>query len=195
MLLDRKVFFIKEHVGFLKLTDTYDILDPETQAKIGLAKEEPHFIVKFLRLLVNKRMMPTTINVYEGESTQALLSIRRPFTFIRSKVVVRGATGETLGYFKSKLFSFGGGFWVYDAMDNQVAEVKGDWKGWNFKFLGAGGQEMGTVTKKWAGIGKELFTTADNYIISVGEGQKLSQAQMSLLLTAGLAIDTVYKEK
>ena len=30
-MLSRKTFFIREHVGFLKLSDTYDILDPETQ--------------------------------------------------------------------------------------------------------------------------------------------------------------------
>ena len=33
----------------------------------------------------------------------------------------------------------------------------------------ADGNEMGTITKKWAGIGKELFTSADNYIISLDE--------------------------
>ena len=58
----------------------------------------------------------------------------------------------------SKLVSFGGGFVVYDMEDRQVAEIKGDWKGWNFKFIAVDNVEIGTVTKKWAGIGKELFT-------------------------------------
>ena len=49
------------------------------------------------------------------------------------------------------------------------------------------------VTKKWAGVGKELFTSADNYIISInGEPD---ESINTLLLAAGLAIDTIYKEK
>ena len=68
--------------------------------------------------------------------------------------------------------------------------MKGDWKGWNFKFLDSAGQEMGVVTKKWAGLGKELFTSADNYIIEIKEGT----ANNALLLAAAIAIDTVFKE-
>ena len=70
--------------------------------------------------------------------------------------------------------------------------MKGDWKGWNFRFLVASEREIGTITKKWAGIGKELFTSADNYIVSFTEAPDPGKAV--LLLAAGLAVDTVYKE-
>jgi len=74
-----------------------------------------------------------------------------------------------------------------------VASVKGDWKGWNFRFVDNGQNEIGAITKKWAGLGKELFTSADNYIISLNE--EPSPAKATLLLAAGLAVDTVYKQK
>lgn len=73
--------------------------------------------------------------------------------------------------------------------------MKGNWKGWDFKFLSKGGREIGTVTKKWAGLGKELFTSADNYIISLSDLGGASPAASALLLAAGLAIDVVFKEK
>jgi len=76
-----------------------------------------------------------------------------------------------------------------------VAEVKGDWKGWNFRFLDDKGQEMGQVTKKWTGIGKELFTSADNYIVTIADNVRDLTAYAGLLLAAGVAIDTIYKEK
>jgi uncharacterized protein YxjI len=104
-------------------------------------------------------------------------------------------TGKPIGYLRSKLFSLGGGFYVYDMSDRQVAEVKGDWKGWNFQMLDAGGKELGTVTKKWAGIGRELFTSADNYMIALNDTTQANPALAALLLTAGLAIDIVFKEK
>ena len=53
--------------------------------------------------------------------------------------------------------------------------------------------EIGNITKKWAGIGKELFTSADNYIIALNHEPAPEKA--ILLLAAGLAVDTVYKEK
>ena len=70
--------------------------------------------------------------------------------------------------------------------------LKGDWKGWNFRFL-SGETELGIISKKWAGLGKELFTSADNYVISL-HGQPEPTLNL-LLLAAGLAVDTVLKEK
>ncbi|HXF11113.1 MAG TPA: hypothetical protein VN625_10040, partial [Desulfuromonadaceae bacterium] len=146
-LLHRTTFFVKERAGILKLTDTYDILDPANGQPIGIAKEEPPVWAKYLRLVIKKHQMPTAINVYETEGQPPVLSVKRGFTLLRSKIdVISG--GKSLGYFKSKMFSIGGGFYVYDQQGQQVAEVKGNWKGWDFKFLNKGGQEIGSVTKK-----------------------------------------------
>ena len=194
-MLDRKTFLIKERVGFLRLVDTFDIYDPATGAKVGIAREVIGPLLKVLRLLVNKRLLPTRVEVRQDEAGPALLSMHRGANLLRARVTVRDRVGKELGYFRSKLFSLGGGFHVLDASDNPVAEIKGDWKGWNFRFLSKDGIELGTVTKKWAGIGKELFTSADNYIISLDGGRALPPNAAALLLAAGLAIDTVYKEK
>ena len=190
-LLERTSFFIRERVAVIKLTDTYDILDPMTQQVIGIAKEEPPAWAKWLRLLIKKHLMPTRVNIYEAEGQPPVLSIFRGFTLFRSKVRVITGDGTSLGYFKSKLFSLGGGFNVFDNANQQVAQVKGNWKGWDFQFLNQQGREIGKVTKKWAGFGKELFTSADNYIITINDE---NQAASALLLAAGLAIDVVFKE-
>jgi len=196
-MLARKTYFIRERVGFLKLADTYDILDPETQQQLGIAKEKPGALVHILRLLVSRRLLPTKVFVYEGansdDEARLMFSIRRGVTFFRSKVNILDRGGNVLGWFQSKVFSIGGAFRVFDASGTEVAMVKGDWKGWNFRFLDKNEKEIGTITKKWAGIGKELFTTADNYIIAMN--QEAEPAKAILLLAAGLAVDTVYKEK
>jgi len=194
-MLSRKTFFVKERVAFVKLTDAYDILDPETQQQLGHAQEEPATWAKYLRLLVNKQLLPTTVNVYQNGETAPLFSIHRPAAFFRSKVRVTGPGAQPFGYFKSKMFSIGGGFNVFDNADQQVAEIKGNWKGWDFKFLTKDGREIGSVTKKWAGLGKELFTSADNYMISLTDVPSGNTAASTLLLAAGLAIDVVFKEK
>lgn len=195
-MLDRTTYFIREHVGLLKFSNTYDILDPDTQAQIGIAQEKPGTAIHLLRLFLNKQLLPTQIYIYEGSdpenSEKLLFSIHRGLTFLRSKIEIRDSLGNQVGYLKSKLLSLGGAFSVFDTADNLVANVKGDWKGWNFRFLDANDQEIGTISKKWAGLGKELLTSADQYIIQLNA--EPSRAKALLLLAAGLAVDTVYKE-
>lgn len=193
MLLDRKLFFVKEHVGMLKLTGAYDILDPETNTKIGIAKEEPG-IFKYLKFIIDKKVLPNVVNVYDDETNEVVVSIKKKWSFIRSKVIITGKDGKEIGYFKSKILSLGGGFRVYDNSDIQFADVKGDWVGWDFKIVDMSSKIIGTISKKWAGIGKELFTTADNYVLSLYEDREHTDVEAALILAAGLAIDIIYKE-
>ena len=196
-MLDRQSYFIREHVGFMKLSNTYDILDPQSQQQIGIAQEKPGTLIQVLRFLINKQMLPTKIFIYSGDDAEnesaLLFSIQRGMTLFRSRIDILDRNGNIVGWMKSKAFSLGGAFRVHDAADNEVALVKGDWKGWNFRFLDNSEQEIGSITKKWAGVGKELFTTADNYIITL-KGAPTPERN-ALLLAAGLAVDTVYKEK
>lgn len=193
-MLDRRTYVVKERVGFMKLASTYDLLDAETGQPIGIAKEEPPGIVKYLRLAVNNRWLPTIVNVYERETDPPVLTIHRGVALFRPKVHVT-AGGRELGYFRARAISIGPSFRIFDTQDREIGSVKGDWKGWNFQLLGSGGEELGRVTKKWAGFGKELFTTADTYVISLGDAAAGRRETAQLLLAAGLAIDTVFKEK
>ena len=190
-LLDRRLLFVREHAGLLKLTDTYDLLDPDTKEPVGIARENVSGLIKFLRLLINKSLMPTRVEIAVAVDQPPVLVLKRGVTLLRARVDVLDGQGGKIGYLKSKLFSLGGGFHVFSADDQKFAEVRGDWKGWNFKLLDLNGVEMGVVTKKWAGLGRELFTSADNYMIEVRDGSSSN----ALLLAAALAIDFVFKEK
>jgi len=191
-MFTNSTYLIRERVGLLKLADTYDIVEADTGAQVGVAHEKPHWAVHVLRFLIDKRLLPTTVFIAPTMDAAPVLSIHRGPAFFRSKVSVKSGDGKEIGYFRSKFLSLGGAFRVFDRHDNQIAEIKGDWKGWNFKFLGSDGTEIGTVTKKWAGLAKEFFTSADNYVINLAQGH--SQEAMLILMAAGIAIDTVYKE-
>ena len=83
--------------------------------------------------------MPTRIEVHQGKSfdnpANLLFTIRRGVGFFRTKVEIIKGNGEPVGFMRSKAFSIGGAFNVFDASGNQVAKVKGNWKGWTFRFL------------------------------------------------------------
>ena len=88
LLLDHKMFLIKEQVDFLRLAGIYDIYEPDTGEQIGTAKEEPGGFIKLLRLVISKIMLPNKINVYDSGDNNIVLSIQKPFSFLRSKVSV-----------------------------------------------------------------------------------------------------------
>jgi hypothetical protein len=129
MLLNRRAYFVRERVAMLKLTDTYDIFDPDTSTVIGVARDQPPSWAKYARLFVKKSFLPTVINVFENEALPPVLTLRKRPGFLRVKVDVSDSQHRHLGRFESKLFSLGGGFLVFDTSGQVIADVKGDWKG------------------------------------------------------------------
>lgn len=192
-MLDRRTFVVKERVAFMKLSDTYDILDAESGMTIGIAQERISGLVKTLRLLLGKRLLPTKVVIAEHEGGVPLITLSRGPTFIRALVQVTDGNGKSLGQLRAKFFSIGGGFHVLGPGGDNVGEVKGNLVGWNFQFL-SGGRRIGTIAKKWAGLGKELFTNADTYVVAIEE-PRATASLTALVLASGIAIDTVFKEQ
>ncbi len=110
-----------------------------------------------------------------------------------SKVVVRDENDEKIGGFKQKLFSIGGAFKVLGPDDQPLCELKGKWTGWDFRFM-AGDNQLAHVSKKWAGLGKELFTTADTYVLEISDEVPTDNPARQLILAAVMCIDMVLKE-
>jgi uncharacterized protein YxjI len=81
-----------------------------------------------------------------------------------------------------------------DAQDNPVCTLKGKWTGWDFRFITDDGIEFAHVSKKWAGLGKELFTSADNYMLEISEQVPHDSEIRQLILAAVMCIDMVLKE-
>ena len=193
-MLDYQRYFVREHVAVLKTTDTYDIYDADGGAKVGTAREAVSGTVAALRWFVSKKLMPTRIEVREPPDGSLVFTISRGWYLFRAHVEVRDAQGELVGTFRSKLVTIGGGFWVYDKHGNEFAEVKGSWTGFHFRFLTPDGIELGEVSKKFEGLGKELFTSADSYLVTISDELAEQPLAKMLLLAAALAIDIVFKE-
>ena len=192
-VLNRNVFLVKEHVGMFKAANNYDIYDPQTSQIIMVCREEHlGILTKLLRFTDYKRMTPFNIQIRTPDGNQ-LFRITRGISLFLSKVNVLDEQDQVIGGFKQKFFSVGGSFNVLDASENPVCQLKGKWTGWDFKFM-AGETELAHVTKKWAGIGKELFTSADNYVLEVFESVSAGSAIRQLILAAVICIDMVLKE-
>ncbi len=191
--LDRNLFFVREHVGMFKAANNYDILDPDTGDEILHCREpELGLVTKLLRFTDYKRMTPFDVRVTMPDGLP-VLQVTRGISIFLSKVEVADASGVVLGGFQQKFFSIGGKFELQDPGGRPMCMLKGKWTGWNFKFM-SGEQELAHVAKKWAGLGKELFTTADNYILEISEDVPKGSALRKLIMASVLCIDMVLKE-
>jgi Scramblase len=67
-----------------------------------------------------------------------------------------------------------------------------NWRAWNFAVLDASGVEVARITKTWEGLAKTMFTTADNYVVTVH--RPLEEPLRSLVIASALSVDTALKQ-
>lgn len=193
-VLNRNLFFVKEHVGMFKASNNYDIFDPATNEMIMMCREENlGFLTKMFRFTDYKTMTPFDVVVKTADG-QTVVRVKRGVNFWLSKVEVLDENDKVIGLFKQKLFSIGGKFEVLDPNGNPLCMLKGKWTGWDFRFI-KDNLEFAHVTKKWSGLGKELFTSADNYVLNINDGVPQDSPLRQLILAAVMCIDMVLKER
>lgn len=192
-ILCRNQFFVKEHVGILKAANNFDILDPEN-GRIILECREPDLglFTKILRFTDYKRMTPFAVQIAEPTG-QKLLLVKRGVSLFRSNVEVFDGQNKKLGEFRQKFLSIGGKFELLDVNGQSLCWLKGSWTSWDFAFE-KDGKKLAQVSKKWAGMGKELFTSADNYMLTIEPSVSDSDPLRPLILAAVMCIDMVLKE-
>lgn len=192
-ILRQNLFFIKEHVGMFKAANNFDIYNPDTKELLMTCREEQlGFFTKMFRFTDYKRLTPFHVEVKTAKG-EPVLEVKRGVSLFLSTVEVFDEKGILVGRFKQKFFSVGGKFDVLDPQNNVLCTLKGKWTSWDFKFM-QGNSELAQVNKKWAGIGRELFTSADNYMLSVNDSVRKEDHVRILILAAVMCIDMVLKE-
>ena len=194
-VINNNLFLVKEHIGLLKAANNYDIYDPQS-GKVIMECREPNlgFITKLLRFTDYKTITPFDVQIRTPDN-QRIIRIQRGISFFVSKVTVSDHDNNLIGYFQQKLFSVGGKFDVFDHHDQLVCQLLGKWTGWDFRFT-RGDNEFAHVSKEWGGLGKEFFTSADNYILEISDDvpQAKDNNIRKLILAAVMCIDMVLKE-
>lgn len=192
-ILKKNNYFVKEHLGVFKASNNYDIIDPETQQIILVCREDNlGFLTKMARFSDYKRMTPFHVEI-RTPAGEKVVTVKRGIAIFLSTVEVLDENNTLIGYFKQKFFSVGGKFDVLNTRNEVVCSLVGRWTSWDFRFM-KGQQELAHVSKKWAGIGKELFTTADNYMLEINNEVRSDDNVRQLIMAAVMCIDMVLKE-
>jgi uncharacterized protein YxjI len=192
-ILNRNTYFIKEQVGMFKSSNSYDVYDPETDEHLLLCREPKlGFFTKLFRFTKYKRLTPFNVVITTPEG-DPVLRVQRGVTFFNSYVKVFDENDEEVGGFKQKFFSIFDKFNVVDASGEPVCKLSGNFLGRNFEFKYED-RVLAKVEKKWAGLAKEMFTSADNYVMKMSRNLPEGHNTRVLIMAAVVCIDMVLKE-
>jgi len=111
--------------------------------------------------------------------------------------IVKGAVGlidrvspvnleEKIGHLGNVRFSLRSG-------DQTLGSIEVEDRGeWDFRIQDAAGTEVARITRTWAGLAREWFTKADNYVVQIH--RPLGDPLRALVVAAALAVDTVFRQ-
>lgn len=188
---DSNSYFIDEKVNYFKFENCYKVFNNKGN-EIGSVNQQISVRQKLLRLLLNKNMLPFQLEIKDSTGNLQT-SISRGWTFFMSTITIDDSKGNTIGSIKQKFKLFKPTFKIYNKSEQLVAVITGDWKAWNFQINDSYNKQIGTISKKWNGAMKEIFTTADKYNVDLNSGYTDVSNKMAILSSA-ITIDMVLKE-
>ena len=171
----------------IETRNRYDVLTPDGGA-VMLAYEESGALSR----LFLKRHRPLTLHIADLDGRDILVASRGFFWYF-SHLMVRDGEGRPVGAIRRKCGLLRRKMVIEDARGAVVAELSGSvFRTYTFT-IKRQEQEIGKVTKQWGGLGRELFTDADTFLVElpIEYGDELQ----SLVLATAFAVDLDFFEQ
>jgi len=186
-------FLIEERGGPFHPALNYNILDPASGRIIMTCRENAvSLFTRILRYSSLRRATPFDLTV-AAASGEPLMHIRRGVPVFVSRVAVLDPSGVPIGEFCQKAFSVGGAFDVLDARERLLCRLRGHAAGREFAFVTPDGVELARISRKWAGIARELITGEDRFLLEIDPAVPEDEGLRQLLLASAICVGTVLK--
>lgn len=165
--------------------------------RVGAVRE---YGVSMSRMVVGRENSTKRLQIVDADG-RPVLTLTRPATMLKSKVIVMREDGTPVGQIAQENFGvmasvLGGRFNIRFRMEaggETLGTINAEsWRAWDFSLQDPQGAEIGRITKAWAGFGKENLTKADNYVLEIY--RPLEDPLHSLVVSAALVVDTVLKQ-
>lgn len=192
-LLEHDLLVISQRAKLIELTNEYRIRDEDGNDVGTIRQEGQSRARKALRLLTSvDQFLPVELTVYDADG-RPVVTLKRPAKLLKSRLEVSDAEGRPVGRIVQRNVIGKVRFGLEDAAGAPLGEIRAEnWRAWDFAVLDRTETEVARITKKWAGLGRELFTTADNYVLELGPA--VTGALRRLVLAAAAGIDTALKQ-
>jgi uncharacterized protein YxjI len=184
-------YFVDEKVNFLKLENSYQVFNNEGE-HVGDIKQKRSTGQKLLSFFLKKKVLPFYLEIKDTNGIKQA-SISRGWTFFMSTISIKDGDDQEIATIRQTFRFLKPLFKIMDNSGKEIAEISGNWETWNFSIKNSSSIEIGVITKKWAGALKEIFTSADKYLVELSD-PKLKKETKIAILSGALTIDMVLKE-
>lgn len=192
-LLEHDVVVVRQKAKIIELTNQYELQDQDGTTigavnQVGQSKAK-----KALRLLSNlDQFLSHKLEVQDLDGS-AVLTLKRPAKVMKSKIEVTDASDAPVGTIVQRNIVGKKRFGLEAPDGTSLGELQGEsWVSWDFVINDEAGNVVGRVNKKFSGLLREGFTTADTYVVQLEPG--LTGPLRSLAFAAAVAIDTALKQ-
>jgi len=174
-----------------EMRNRYEVFDQMGQAVL-VAQEVDSGFSGFLARIFLGPLRPFEVSITDQGTGMEALRLRRPFRFIFHELEVTDGDGRPLGTIRRKWSWLRRIYEVTDATSGQRMDIFGPFfRPWTFE-LRVDGQPLGAIRKRWSGLGKEMFTDADNFGVELG--MLPSTSLRALAFAATVLVDVVHFE-
>jgi uncharacterized protein YxjI len=190
-LYDQSVLVVNQKTKLIELTNEYEVYDLHGQQIGAVVQVGQSTLKKAVRFVSNLDQF-LTHRLEVRDATGVVLVLTRPAKFVKSRVQVARGDGTPIGeivqanVFGKIRFDLVAGGQVVGAIQAE------NWRAWDFAIVDAAGTEVARITKRWEGLARTLFTTADKYVVHVHF--KLPEPLASLVVASALTVDTALKQ-
>lgn len=190
IFLDINTFVIDEKVTFFEFSkNSYQVFNDNAE-KVAQINQKITVWEQILRVLIDKKRLPFILEIKDSENDlQAVIS--RGWTFGMSNIKILNNNNSEIGTIKRK-FSLKPTFIISDVSGKAISQITGDYYAWDFEIKDASGRVIGSINKKWTGFAKELFSSADKYIVKI-DPDYTDKIGRILILSSAIAIDMILK--
>jgi uncharacterized protein YxjI len=190
-LYDQPVLLVNQKTKLIELTNEYAVLDGDGR-QIGAVVQVGQTAVKKAVRLFSQLDQFLTHTLEVRDARGPVLVLTRPAKLVKSRVLVSRPDGSPVGeivqatVFGRIRFDLVAGGQVVGAIQAE------NWRAWDFAITDAAGTEVARITKKWEGLARTLFTTADRYVVLIHV--RLPEPLASLVIASALTVDTALKQ-
>jgi len=192
-LLERDLVVVKQKAKLVELTNQYALHDADGNDIGAITEENQSTGRKVLRALTKFDQFLSHQLALVDASGERVLTIRKNPSFLKSTVEVADGAGAAIGTIRQQN-AFGKiRFSMTSAGGEELGQLRAEnWRAWDFHIADTSDVEVARITKKWGGLLREGFTTADQYVFTVTPGA--TGALRQLCFAAAAAIDTALKQ-
>ena len=190
-LFEQSVLVVSQKTKIIELTNEYAVYDGDGRQIGAVVQVGQSGLKKALRFVSNlDQYMTHHLEVRDARGP--VLRLTRPAKLMKSRVMVQRPDGSPIGEIvQANVF----GKIRFDLVaDGQlVGAIQAEnWRAWDFAITDAAGTEVARITKKWEGLARTLFTTADRYAVLVHF--RLPDPLASMVVASALTVDTALKQ-